>query len=93
MLSCFCTHCSCDCLCSPLAITTHSFCFTFALVRGLAHFCHSLKIGVFSFGWFTRKFFAPVALPLGAGKSPTGLTIDLPPLLSPAPETPRLTFF
>jgi hypothetical protein len=35
---------------------------------------------------------AHVALPLGAGRSPTGLTSDLPPLLSPTPETPRLTF-
>ena len=46
-----------------------------------------------SFGWFTRKFLAHVTFPLGAGKSPTGFTNDLPPLPSPTPETPRLTFF
>ena len=62
-------------------------------VIGLAHRCPSLVIGVFSVGWFARKFLAQVALPLGGGRSPTGLTNDLPPLLSPIPETPRLTFF
>jgi len=50
-------------------------------------------IQAFSIGWFTLTFLAHVALPLGAGRSPTGLTSDLPPLLSPTPETPRLTFF
>lgn len=69
---------------------------SFVLVQGrtiLDLVVISLFIAGVSFGWFTRTFLAPVAFPLGAGKSPTGLTNDLPPLLSPTPETPRLTFF
>mgnify|MGYP006932741611 FL=1 len=71
-----------------------SFCSSFAFgVTGLTPFCHSLVIGVFSVGWFTRTFLAPVALPLGAGRSHAGFTIDLPPTSPRLLEIPRLTFF
>ena len=67
--------------------------FTIGFDPGLTQTCHSFLIGVFSAGWFTRKFLAQVALPVGAVSSPTGFTNDLPPLRSPTPETPRLTSF